>query len=119
MAFAIDLGWCVGMHGQADGHGWPATYGRHGDGRRGHRKPPAPRQTPGPQPSGDVGSIPIHQLSAREYDNTVRDLLGTALAPGSVFQSFEADGFDTLAAAGVMNSAQGCRLLRSCRYACR
>lgn len=57
-----------------------------------------------PQPTGDVGSIAIHQLSAREYNNTVRDLLGTQLAPGSAFQSFEAAGFDTLAAAGVMNS---------------
>jgi len=55
-------------------------------------------------PLGDVGSIPIHQLSAREYDNTVRDLLGTASKPGEAFQSFEAAGFDTLAAAGVMNS---------------
>ena len=54
--------------------------------------------------SGDVGSIPIHQLSAREYDNTARDLLGTRLKPGVGFQSFEAAGFDTLAAAGVMNS---------------
>jgi hypothetical protein len=59
---------------------------------------------PGPEPAGDVGSIPIHQLSAREYNNTVRDLLGTKLTPGSAFQSFEAAGFDTLAAAGVMNS---------------
>jgi hypothetical protein len=58
---------------------------------------------PGLQASGDVGSIAIHQLSAREYDNTVRDLLGTSLTPGSGFQSFEAAGFDTLAAAGVMN----------------
>lgn len=57
-----------------------------------------------PLAGGDVGSIAIHQLSAREYNNTVRDLLGTRLAPGSAFQSFEAAGFDTLAAAGVMNS---------------
>jgi hypothetical protein len=53
---------------------------------------------------GDVGTIPIHQVSAREYNNTVRDLLGTTLEPGKSFQSFEAAGFDTLAAAGVMNS---------------
>ena len=58
----------------------------------------------GPTVSGDVGTIPIHQVSAREYNNTARDLLGTALQPGSSFQSFEAAGFDTLAAAGVMNS---------------
>jgi Protein of unknown function (DUF1592)/Protein of unknown function (DUF1588)/Protein of unknown function (DUF1595)/Protein of unknown function (DUF1585)/Protein of unknown function (DUF1587) len=54
--------------------------------------------------SGDVGTIAIHQVSAREYNNTVRDLLGTRLKPGESFQSFEAAGFDTLAAAGVMNS---------------
>jgi hypothetical protein len=59
---------------------------------------------PGTSPAGDVGSIPIHQVSAREYNNTVRDLLGTTLKPGEAFQSFEAAGFDTLAAAGVMNS---------------
>lgn len=59
---------------------------------------------PGPVLAGDVGTIPIHQLSAREYDNTVRDLLKTTLTPGTGFQSFEAAGFDTLAAAGVMNS---------------
>ncbi len=52
----------------------------------------------------DVGAIPLHQLSSREYDNTVRDLLGTELRPGSRFQSYQAAGFDTLAAAGVMNS---------------
>lgn len=57
-----------------------------------------------PQPTGDVGSIPIHQLTAREYDNTARDLLATTLTPGTAFQQFEAEGFDTLAAAGVMNS---------------
>lgn len=60
--------------------------------------------TPSPNPLGDVGTIPIHQLSAREYNNTVRDLLGTSSKPGAAFQSFEAAGFDTLAAAGVMNS---------------
>jgi len=60
--------------------------------------------TPGPQPTGDVGTIGIHQVSAREYNNTVVDLLGTSLKPGTGFQSFEAAGFDTLAAAGVMNS---------------
>jgi hypothetical protein len=60
---------------------------------------------PGPTPgSSDVGTVAIHQLSAREYNNTVRDLLETSLAPGEGFQSFEAAGFDTLAAAGVMNS---------------
>ncbi len=59
---------------------------------------------PGVAPGGDVGTLPIHQVSAREYNNTVRDLLGTALEPGEAFQSFEAAGFDTLAAAGVMNS---------------
>ena len=60
--------------------------------------------TPVMNPLGDVGTIPIHQVSAREYNNTVRDLLGTSSKPGEAFQSFEAAGFDTLAAAGVMNS---------------
>ena len=60
--------------------------------------------TPTTQVTGDVGSIPIHQVSPREYNNTVRDLLGTSLKPGDGFQAFEAAGFDTLAAAGVMNS---------------
>jgi hypothetical protein len=60
--------------------------------------------TPATPVSGDVGTIAIHQVSAREYNNTIRDLLGTSLKPGESFQSFEAAGFDTLAAAGVMNS---------------
>jgi hypothetical protein len=54
--------------------------------------------------NGDVGTVGIHQLSAREYNNTLRDLLGTALRPGDAFQTYQAAGFDTLAAAGVMNS---------------
>jgi len=66
---------------------------------------PAMQPPPAPQSSErDVGTVAIHQVSAREYNNTVRDLLGTSLRPADGFQSYEAAGFDTLAAAGVMNS---------------
>jgi len=54
--------------------------------------------------TADVGSLQIHQLSIAEYNNTVRDLLGTTLRPATSFQANEAAGFDTLASAGIMNS---------------
>src|SRR5258708_6916396 len=47
---------------------------------------------PNPVPGGDVGTVDIHLLSNTEYNNTVRDLLGTALRPGDKFQTDEAAG---------------------------
>lgn len=41
---------------------------------------------------------PLHRLNRLEYDNTVRDLLGTTLRPSAVFgPDAEANGFDNMA----------------------
>jgi hypothetical protein len=37
---------------------------------------------PGGTPSDDPGRVTLHRLNNAEYNNTVRDLLGTALRPG-------------------------------------
>src|SRR6187549_2012556 len=50
----------------------------------------------------DIGTKAIHRLGSIEYDNTVRDLLGTAKTFGSGFASEEADGFDNVAEALTM-----------------
>jgi hypothetical protein len=48
----------------------------------------------------DGGRTPLRRLNRVEYDNTVRDLLGTALRPGDRLPGDEVDhGFDTLGAA--------------------
>src|SRR5436190_2152853 len=54
----------------------------------------------------DVGTVPIHRLSNTEYNNTVRDLLGTTLRPADQFLSEEALGFDNIAEALGMNPRQ-------------
>ena len=49
-------------------------------------KPAAPPlMTMPPTADSDVGTKPIHRLSNYEYDNTLRDLLGTSLRPGQRF----------------------------------
>jgi hypothetical protein len=54
--------------------------------------------------AADVGTKAIHRLSNLEYDNTVRDLLGTQLRPSSGFQpDIEASGFTNIAEAISMN----------------
>jgi len=54
----------------------------------------------------DVGTKVIHRLGNTEYDNTVRDLLGTTQTFGSTFGSEEADGFDNIAEALTMSPRQ-------------
>src|SRR5450432_4143376 len=45
----------------------------------------------------DAGRVTLRRLNIAEYNNTVRDLLGTATAPGSTFPSDDVtDGFDTV-----------------------
>ena len=47
---------------------------------------------------GDPGRITLHRLNNAEYDNTVRDLLGTALTPGRDFPADDRGyGFDNVA----------------------
>jgi Protein of unknown function (DUF1592)/Protein of unknown function (DUF1588)/Protein of unknown function (DUF1587)/Protein of unknown function (DUF1595)/Protein of unknown function (DUF1585) len=54
----------------------------------------------------EIAHKPIHRLSGVEYDNTLRDLTGTALRFGHGFASEEADGFDNIAAALTMSPRQ-------------
>lgn len=63
----------------------------------------SPQPAPGAAPA-DVGTVALRQLTITEYNATVRDLLGTSLHPADTFESSQADGFDTIASAGIMNS---------------
>ena len=53
----------------------------------------------GPEAEQDAPLQRLHRLNGLEYDNTVRDLLGTSLRPSSAFgPDPEANGFDNMAA---------------------
>jgi len=66
---------CVGQLGGSDGDG--------------------PQQTP---EGADPGRVTVHRLNRAEYNNTVRDLLGTKLKPAVNFPADDfAFGFDNLA----------------------
>ncbi len=73
----LSLAACVGKLGGPDGNGGG----------------------PHPTPEGaDSGRVTVHRLNRSEYDNTVRDLLGTKLKPAVNFPADDfAFGFDNLA----------------------
>ena len=54
----------------------------------------------------DPGHVPVHRLNNTEYNNTVRDLLGTSLQPGDYIEANTVTGFDTnaQALAGITKS---------------
>ena len=53
---------------------------------------------PGGTPSDDPGRVTLHRLNNAEYNNTVRDLLGTALRPADDFPADDRGyGFDNVA----------------------
>lgn len=54
----------------------------------------------------DPGRVGLRRLSAAEYNNTVRDLTGTQLAPADTFLQERALGFDTIASSLGMTPAQ-------------
>jgi hypothetical protein len=54
----------------------------------------------------DPGRVGIHRLNNTEYNNTVRDLLGTATKPAATFLAEEGNHFDNTASALGMTSAQ-------------
>lgn len=56
--------------------------------------------------NSDPGFKGIHRLNSREYDNTVRDLLGTRLQPGSGLLNETGHGFDNVAVSLGMTPAQ-------------
>jgi Protein of unknown function (DUF1592)/Protein of unknown function (DUF1588)/Protein of unknown function (DUF1585)/Protein of unknown function (DUF1595)/Protein of unknown function (DUF1587) len=60
-----------------------------------------------PQPGVDPGRVAIHRLNNTEYDNTVRDLLGTTSKPADTFLAEEGFGaFDNSATSLGMTTAQ-------------
>src|SRR5688572_19574485 len=53
---------------------------------------------PGTPSGSDPGRVTLHRLNRAEYDNTVRDLMGTGLRPGVDFPADDHDyGFDNMA----------------------
>ena len=57
------------------------------------------------EPGGDPGSVVLHRLNRAEYNNTVRDLFGTALRPADAFPADDFSvGFDNIAAALTVSS---------------
>lgn len=106
-AVALGLGACTG----AVGDGGPGGGGPGGP-PGGANPPPPPGNTTGgggqPPPGGvDVNRVAIHRLNNREYDNTVRDLLGvTATAVKSFIDDEKVLGFDTIADGFGMTPAQ-------------
>ena len=58
-------------------------------------------------PARDPGRVTIHRLNNTEYNNTVRDLLGTALRPADQFPADDVSyGFDNIAAALSVSPVQ-------------
>lgn len=68
----------------------------------------APTTTPGTPVPAELGTdvVNMRRLSNREYDNTVRDLLGTQLSPANGFLKETAHGFDNIAGSLGMTAAQ-------------
>ncbi|RYZ01425.1 MAG: DUF1592 domain-containing protein [Myxococcales bacterium] len=56
--------------------------------------------------ASEVGNKVIHRLSNLEYDNTLRDLTGTALTFEHTFVSEEVEGFDNIATSLSMSPRQ-------------
>ena len=76
---------------------------------------PSTRGEPGQAPDGTddgeqgalgLGRTGLRRLNNTEYDNTVRDLLGTKLTPAKTFLAEEASGFDNVASALGMTGGQ-------------
>src|SRR5690606_19704861 len=86
--------------------GWANGQAGDGDGDRGLTSL---------ESSEDPGFKGIHRLNSREYDRTVRDLLGTTLRPGSSFLNETAHGFDNVAATLGMTSGQYAAYFRAAK----
>jgi len=77
-----------------------STGGTTGNGGSGGATPPS-------IVNGDPGTKLMHRLNSAEYNNTVLDVLGSALAPASSLWSSEEDhGFDNIAAAMHVDDKQ-------------
>ncbi len=68
---------------------------------------PQPGQRVTPQSPGDPGRVTLHRLNRAEYNNTVRDLLGTTLRPADRFPSDgHGFGFDNVASVLTLSPSQ-------------
>jgi hypothetical protein len=86
-----------------------AGGGPQGSGGSGSGPGPGPGSAGGPtiaRADVDPGRVEIHRLNNTEYDNTVRDLLGTQSKPAAKFLAEEGLNFDNTASALGMTSSQ-------------
>ncbi len=91
---------CTGkLDGTMDGANGTPTSGGGGLG---------PDQGPGSTVAANIdpGRVGIHRLNNTEYNNTVRDLLGTASQPAAKFLAEEGNNFDNTASALGMTGQQ-------------
>jgi hypothetical protein len=80
-----------------DGDGVPDALDADGDGLPDSDTDPTMPDEPSVAPT-DVGTVTIHRLNNTEYNNTVRDLLGTSSTPADEFPlDGSGAGFDNLA----------------------
>lgn len=86
---------CAGCSPSSDGGAFLPTGDAHIDGPGAD----APgNQSNYPQATGDPGRVTLHRLNRAEYNNTVRDLLGTALTPADDFPNDDHGyGYDNIA----------------------
>jgi hypothetical protein len=64
-------------------------------------------EPPGTPSGQDAGRVTLHRLNRVEYNNTVRDLLGTAQSPADAFPADDhAFGFDNMADTLVLSPVQ-------------
>lgn len=98
----------VGGNGGGAGSGSNNNNDNNGTAGSGSGPGPGPGQGGGPPITGttDPGRVEIHRLNNTEYNNTVRDLLGTQSKPAAKFLAEEGLNFDNTATALGMTSAQ-------------
>jgi hypothetical protein len=110
----LSLSACNADISSPDGSGWPSLRDRGGKAPGANGDSSLPPVKPSTMPGGtnvvpttelDPGRVVLRRLNRSEYDNTVRDLLGTANKPAAT--SFAADdvedGFDTIGESLVMS----------------
>ncbi|HEX6764545.1 MAG TPA: DUF1592 domain-containing protein, partial [Polyangiaceae bacterium] len=84
--------------GASSGAGGSSATGGTGTGTGGG--PDIDPDAPTPPAPANPGSVTVRRLNRVEYDNTVRDLLGTTLHPADTFQADASGaGYDTVGAA--------------------
>ena len=110
----LGLGACTANISSPNGSSWPSASDFADKPPTANGDVPLPPVKPSSQPGGtnvvpttelDPGRVVLRRLNRTEYDNTVRDLLGTTQKPAAT--SFAADdveeGFDTIGESLVMS----------------